>query len=78
MLLKPSLTPTRLKIEEPQRPSSSFFRYDKFLIIRSEVHKGGTNPNEGDHVTVEYKKDDDTHVTTKHVPVTFPADIGKK
>ncbi|EJD54270.1 hypothetical protein AURDEDRAFT_156050 [Auricularia subglabra TFB-10046 SS5] len=37
--------------------------------IRGTEHSGGTNPREGNHVTVVFKDGAGNHITTHHVPV---------
>ena len=53
-----------------QRLSQSEARFIR-LMVRSEVHSGGTNPTEGPHVTVEFVDENGEHITTHHVPVTL-------
>jgi len=38
-------------------------------ISNSTIHKSKPGSDQTDHVTVEYKKADGSHVTTRHVPV---------
>ncbi|KAF8328472.1 hypothetical protein F5887DRAFT_1083123 [Amanita rubescens] len=38
-------------------------------VIESTEHTGGSNPNQGNHVTTSFKDANGNHVTTHHVMV---------